>query len=115
MKRTLQKVECVVPANKNAQFSGELRQDYAHCTAVFFTNSNYDTVTARLTIAGREVLPAGTNISLFNFNGNFARQEAAYDLTKEDIPAKSSEYQFDFVNPTPREITIICYFELQND
>lgn len=115
MKRTFQKVECIVPKNSTKQFSGELRQDYGLCAGVLFVNSNFDSVTMRMTIAGREVFPTGTNVCLFDFNGNYSRDEAKYDLSAETIPAKSSEYQIDFDNPTSNDVTITCYFELKNE
>jgi hypothetical protein len=114
MKKTLQKVECSIEAGTK-QISGQLRQDYSRCTGVFFINSADDQLTMRMTIAGQEVFPSGTNVSLFNFNGNYSRDEAKYDLTKEMIPAKSSEYQIDFENKSGVTLNAILYFELAND
>ena len=115
MKKTLQKVKCSVPANSTKQFSGQLRQDFNLCTGVFFLDSNYDTLTMRMMVAGHEIFPAGTNVALFDFNGNYPYKEAMYDLTKDMIPARSSEYQIDFANPTNEVMNVTVYFELANE
>ncbi len=96
----------------------QLKQDYAKCTGFFMTRANasvdLDQITMNLKIASNEILPSDTDASLFLFSENKSLAETIYDFSREDIPAKSSEVEISFDNPTSSVQTVNLYFVLEN-
>lgn len=100
MKKTLQVLRDVeygpkYPAGNTVTLT--LRDNYARCTGFFIVpyenNADMNGVTFGLRIDNQEVLPDGCDASLFLKNNNISRGEATYDLSKENIPARSSNVE----------------------
>lgn len=95
----------------------QLRQDFSKCTGVFVVPQSAATdlsgVTCSLKIAQNEILPDGFDLSLIAFKGDVSLGQTIYDFAKDDIPAKSSEFELVLTNSTSTSQTFNLYFVLE--
>ena len=110
--------ELTVAANSTATFNFQLKENYARCTGFFLSphlaKTDFSTITFSLNIAQMEVLPQGSDASLFALTDYISRSEATYDFTEEQIPAKSSDVQLVVTNNSDNEQKFNVYFVLEN-
>lgn len=95
----------------------QLRQDFSKCTGVFVVPQSASTdlsgVTCSLKIAQNEILPDGFDLSLIAFKGEVSLGQTIYDFSKDEIPAKSSEFELILNNNTKTNQTFNLYFVLE--
>ena len=95
----------------------QLRQDFSKCTGVFVVPQSASTdlsgVTCSLKIAQNEILPDGFDLSLIAFKGEVSLGQTIYDFSKDEIPAKSSEFELILTNNTKTNQTFNLYFVLE--
>lgn len=95
----------------------QLRQDFAKCTGVFVVpqsaNTDLSGVTCSLKIAQNEILPDGFDLSLIAFKGEVSLGQTIYDFSKDEIPAKSSEFELILTNNTKTDQMFNLYFVLE--
>ena len=95
----------------------QLRQDFSKCTGVFVVPQSASTdlsgVTCSLKIAQNEILPDGFGLSLIAFKGEVSLGQTIYDFSKDEIPAKSSEFELILTNNTKTNQTFNLYFVLE--
>lgn len=94
-----------VKAGESKTFNFQLKENYAKCTGFFLTpstaNTDFSVLTLLLNVAQMEVLPNGTDASLFALTDYISRADATYDFKEENIPAKSSDVQLIVTNNAP--------------
>lgn len=95
----------------------QLRQDFTKCVGVFVVPQSASTdlsgVTCSLKIAQNEILPDGFDLSLIAFKGEVSLGQTIYDFSKDEIPAKSSEFELILTNGTKTDQTFNLYFVLE--
>lgn len=95
----------------------QLRQDFSKCTRVFVVPQSASTdlsgVTCSLKIAQNEILPDGFDLSLIAFKGEVSLGQTIYDFSKDEIPAKSSEFELILTNNTKTDQMFNLYFVLE--
>lgn len=95
----------------------QLRQDFSKCTGVFVVPQSASTdlsgVTCSLKIAQNEILPDGFDLSLIAFKGEVSLGQTIYDFSKDEIPAKSSEFEIILTNNTKTDQMFNLYFVLE--
>lgn len=95
----------------------QLRQDFTKCVGVFVVPQSASTdlsgVTCSLKIAQNEILPDGFDLSLIAFKGEVSLGQTIYDFSKDEIPAKSSEFELILTNGTKTAQTFNLYFVLE--
>ena len=95
----------------------QLRQDFSKCVGVFVVPQSASTdlsgVTCSLKIAQNEILPDGFDLSLIAFKGEVSLGQTIYDFSKDEIPAKSSEFELILTNGTKTDQTFNLYFVLE--
>lgn len=95
----------------------QLRQDFSKCTGVFVVPLSASTdlsgVTCSLKIAQNEILPDGFDLSLIAFKGEVSLGQTIYDFSKDEIPAKSSEFELILTNNTKTDQMFNLYFVLE--
>lgn len=95
----------------------QLRQDFSKCVGVFVVPQSASTdlsgVTCSLKIAQNEILPDGFDLSLIAFKGEVSLGQTIYDFSKDEIPAKSSEFELILTNNTKTAQTFNLYFVLE--
>jgi hypothetical protein len=95
----------------------QLRQDFTKCVGVFVVPQSASTdlsgVTCSLKIAQNEILPDGFDLSLIAFKGEVSLGQTIYDFSKDEIPAKSSEFELILTNGTKSDQTFNLYFVLE--
>lgn len=95
----------------------QLRQDFTKCVGVFVVPQSASTdlsgVTCSLKIAQNEILPDGFALSLIAFKGEVSLGQTIYDFSKDEIPAKSSEFELILTNNTKTAQTFNLYFVLE--
>ena len=95
----------------------QLRQDFSKCVGVFVVPATAKTdlsgVTCSLKIAQNEILPDGFDLSLIAFKGEVSLHDTVYDFSKDDIPAKSSEFELILTNNTETDQEFNLYFVLE--
>ena len=95
----------------------QLRQDFSKCTGVFVVPQSASTdlsgVTCSLKIAQNEILPDGFDLSLIAFKGEVSLGQTIYDFSKDEIPAKSSEFELILTNNTKTDQMFNLYFVLE--
>lgn len=119
MKKTFQ-VErgLTVGGNTTKVFTFTLQEAYAKCAGFFLTanasNTSFDDITIGLAIAQQEVLPLCTDASLFALSAFVSRHEAMYDISDENIPARSSDVTLTVTNNSNYTQKFNAYFVLTN-
>ena len=95
----------------------QLRQDFMKCVGVFVVPQSASTdlsgVTCSLKIAQNEILPDGFDLSLIAFKGEVSLGQTIYDFSKDEIPAKSSEFELILTNNTKTDHMFNLYFVLE--
>ncbi|MBE6339826.1 MAG: hypothetical protein E7069_03675 [Bacteroidales bacterium] len=95
----------------------QLRQDFTKCVGVFVVPQSASTdlsgVTCSLKIAQNEILPDGFDLSLIAFKGEVSLGQTIYDFSKDEIPAKSSEFEMILTNNTKTDQMFNLYFVLE--
>ena len=95
----------------------QLRQDFTKCVGVFVVPQTASTdlsgVTCSLKIAQNEILPDGFDLSLIAFKGEVSLGQTIYDFSKDEIPAKSSEFELILTNNTKTDQMFNLYFVLE--
>ena len=95
----------------------QLRQDFTKCVGVFVVPQSASTdlsgVTCSLKIAQNEILPDGFDLSLIAFKGEVSLGQTIYDFSKDEIPAKSSEFELILTNNTKTDQMFNLYFVLE--
>ena len=95
----------------------QLRQDFTKCVGVFVVPQSASTdlsgVTCSLKIAQNEILPDGFDLSLIAFKGEVSPGQTIYDFSKDEIPAKSSEFELILTNNTKTDQMFNLYFVLE--
>lgn len=95
----------------------QLRQDFTKCVGVFVVPQSASTdlsgVTCSLKIAQNEILPDGFDLSLIAFKGEVSLGQTIYDFSKDEIPAKSSEFELILTNNTKADQMFNLYFVLE--
>ena len=95
----------------------QLRQDFSKCVGVFVVPQSASTdlsgVTCSLKIAQNEILPDGFDLSLIAFKGEVSLGQTIYDFSKDEIPAKSSEFELILTNNTKTDQMFNLYFVLE--
>lgn len=95
----------------------QLRQDFMKCVGVFVVPQSASTdlsgVTCSLKIAQNEILPDGFDLSLIAFKGEVSLGQTIYDFSKDEIPAKSSEFELILTNNTKTDQMFNLYFVLE--
>ncbi len=120
MKKTYQvERNLTVDAGKTKVFSLTLQEAYAKCNGFFLTKymagaTDFSALTIGLTIAQQEVLPLGTDASLFAMSEYVSRHDALYDISEENIPARSSDVTLTVTNNGSTSQTFNVYFALAN-
>lgn len=118
MKKTYQKVIVSVPGGvgKSVTFSERLRNDFDKCIGFFLIKSEVNAkAELQLKIAGLEIIPRGTDIDLFAFNGTCGREESIYYFIEDKISARSSDAEISITNISPSTCNYSIYFVLEND
>lgn len=120
MKKTYQvQRDLTVNGNSTKVFTITLQEAYAKCNGFLFVpqtagESKLSNLTIGLTIAQQEVLPLGTDASLFALSEYVSRHDALYDITDENIPARSSDVILTVTNKGKEVQTFSAYFLLSN-
>lgn len=131
MKRTYQIIKdiAVKKADTSSISSGEansvttterLKDGYARVAGLFFVShantNDLAGVHVSLKIAQQEVLPTGFDASLITFSTNIAQADCTLDLSKENIPARSSELEVTVEKTTATtDRAFDIYVILEND
>lgn len=116
-KKQYQKISVTVPANGNTtSFSERLRNGFKKATGLFFYSvQSLNQVLCAIRIDGQEILPSGTDASLFRWTETIGRSEALWDFYNEDIKAESAAVEMDFVNNGNQAVNIDIYVLLENE
>lgn len=120
MKKTLQ-VERNITLNPGEQkiINIRLKDEYAKCTGFFLSPSsagtNFSAIDLGLSIAQKDLLPIECDALLFAMTDSVGRDEATYDFSEENIPAKSSTAQLTAKNRSDRAVSFNAYFVLSNN
>lgn len=115
-KKQYQKLTITVGAGSTYSFSDRLRSDFDLATGVFFYSTNsLDNVTCDLRIGSIEILPTGTDASLFRWTDTISRNEALWDFYSERIEAKGAAIEGEFRNEGLTSATINIYVLLENE
>ncbi len=92
----------VTAGDNIVSLTDQLRQDFTKCVGVFVVPQSASTdlsgVTCSLKIAQNEILPDGFDLSLIAFKGEVSLGQTIYDFSKDEIPAKSSEFELILTN-----------------
>lgn len=123
MKKGLQLVRSIkVSGGENKIINIQLKENFKKCTGVLLTagtnTTRFNLLTVGLTVAQHEVLPIGTDAILIAHHNNISRDEAKYDFTEENIPARSSDVELQVKHigkSTDPAQTFNVYFFLEND
>ncbi len=121
MKKTYQvERKLSVAAGKTKVFTLTLQEAYAKCVGFFLTKdtaggTDFSKLTLGLTIAQQEVLPLGTDAILFAMTEYVSRHDATYDITAENIPARSSDVILTVTNNSDETQIFNVYFALANN
>lgn len=123
MKKGLQIVRNIkISGGESQTINIQLKENYAKCTGVMLTpganNTRFDLLTIGLIVAQHEVLPIGTDATLIAHHSNISRDEAKYDFTEENIPARSSDVELQVKHigkSTDVTQTFNVYFFLENN
>lgn len=115
-KKQYQKIAVTVQSGELVSISERLRNDFQLATGLFFvSNQSLNDVTCAVRIDGQEILPAGTDASLFRWTDTISRSEALWDFYSERIAAKSAAVEADFVNGGSNDVIINVYILLENE
>ncbi len=117
MNKTYQIIETALAAGEVKTVSLPLRNDYEYATGIFFhMRSGVATGTSvRVRIADDEVLPKGSDVTLFTIMPTFSRGETLWDFTKDNVKARSNQLTIEFDNTKGEAKTIATYVLLKND
>jgi hypothetical protein len=119
--KTYQKIVVNVPAGAKMTVSERLKNEFKYAVGFFFYDPNnnlgYAGSQFSLKIGGNEIIPAGTDASLFAFTGSFSRNETLWDFTDERVMAESSllELEVDNTMNEYEDIELILYVLLKNE
>lgn len=120
MKKTYQvQRDLTVVGNATKVFTITLQEAYSKCNGFLLVpntagKTDFNALTVGLTIAQQEVLPLGTDASLFALSEYVSRHDALYDITDENIPARSSDVILTVTNKSETAQTFSAYFLLSN-
>lgn len=119
--------DVIIPRNDSSTglpgevvISEQLKENFAKATGFFIVPSNdlskdLSGLTIFLKISQNEILPKGTDASIVSFNGNVAREQVVYDFSKENIPARSSDFELTLSNYDINAKKVNIYVVLENE
>ncbi len=122
MKQAFQIIKDIVTptGGENAiTYTERLKEGYSKCIGVFITPISQDTdlsqVEISLKIAQQEIFPSGFDASLIAHTGFISMKDAMFDISNENIPAKSSELELVVSNNGTAAKTFSLYLVLSKD
>ena len=118
MKKTYQHATIEIGAQSAFTGNYTLRENYARCTGFLLAPSSggtdFGNLQVGLNIGQQEILPQGCNACLFAMTEYVSRDEATYDITAENIAARSADVQVFVKNTSEEAQTFNVYFRLEN-
>ncbi len=117
MKKTYQIIEVNLSANEEKTVSVPLRNDYEYATGIFFHMRSGSAIgtSIQVRIANNDILPKGSDLTLFAFSPAYSRSETLWDFSKDNIKALSNQLTVEFDNTNGEAKTIAIYVLLKND
>lgn len=114
-----QRIDMTIPSGESLVFIKEqLRPDYKYATGLFFFSDKPLTgITCQLKIDNVEILPQGSDLSLFRWTDGISRNEALWDFSEDMIlgAEKTIEILFDTNGGTTQNIDLSLMVLLKND
>lgn len=87
----------IIPGSKT--YSLQIRNGYTYATGLFFYCVNsIANLLVSIKIDGNEILPVGTDATLFRWTEGISRHEALWDFAKEGIKCEGKRIEITFKN-----------------
>lgn len=113
-----QRIECVIPSGQNhVNIKEQLRPDYKYATGLFFFSDRSTAgITCGLKIDGNEILPIGSEVSLFKWSEGISRNDALWDFSDDKIESaeKTIDIHFDLDYEPSQDTPIYLMVLLKN-
>lgn len=93
-----------------------LRSDFEFATGIFFySEQSISSITCGVKIDGNEILPQGTDATLFRWTEGISREEALWKFYEERQKSSSKTIELNFSNNSSSSITLEVYVLLENE
>lgn len=116
MKKTYQILNVAVEANSMKSIFEQLRSDYLYISGLFFESKSeaLSDLSVGLKVNNVEILPVGSDVEIFAFNGNYSRNEALWNFEDSKIEADGKTLEAVFENKSDQDIELKIYCLLKN-